>query len=246
MRTARSTPPPLTPGRTSTNEDDSLQLDYDSTPTGSPARVSTPSPEELPTKESKCLCHELSSQLSTLSKAITALHNDLKRRLPTRSPSPTPNKSERVIVTLSPEMPRVPRSPSSNQNLIPVTRRRSRSPSITERQRSSKLVLLTRYFGSPNHKVPINLKCMFCTQKGRHYSDSCPSIRNIQKRQEIISTFKGCQLCLHPRCQGCNKGNCSYCKQFKQLGLDHLIPKEKHHTSVCSLPGTSSSKSSDE
>ncbi|CAJ0603661.1 unnamed protein product [Cylicocyclus nassatus] len=45
-------------------------------------------------------------------------------------------------------------------------------------------------------------RCAFCELRGEHYSDKCPSFRDIQERWRILEQKGRCQLCLELYCVG--------------------------------------------
>ncbi|KAK5984627.1 hypothetical protein GCK32_022679, partial [Trichostrongylus colubriformis] len=86
---------------------------------------------------------------------------------------------------------------------------------------------------------PLN-QCCFCSVKGEHFSDSCPTVTDGQDRWEIMLERYFCQYCLnrcgmYDLCQYRYK-ECFYCERVRGTPFEYLIPREPHHTALCRVP----------
>ncbi|XGW01461.1 hypothetical protein V3C99_013976, partial [Haemonchus contortus] len=76
------------------------------------------------------------------------------------------------------------------------------------------------------------MACVFCQEKGRHYSDSCNELRIGLERKRYLTSNGRCHNCLEVQCERsrlCSKFGipCFHCK------------RRGHHSAVCELPDIS-------
>uniref|UniRef100_A0A7I4YKX3 CCHC-type domain-containing protein n=1 Tax=Haemonchus contortus TaxID=6289 RepID=A0A7I4YKX3_HAECO len=76
------------------------------------------------------------------------------------------------------------------------------------------------------------MACVFCREKGRHYSDLCNELRTGLERKRYLTRNGRCHNCLEVQCERsrlCSKFRipCFHCK------------RRGHHSAVCELPDIS-------
>ncbi|VDL76459.1 unnamed protein product [Nippostrongylus brasiliensis] len=86
-----------------------------------------------------------------------------------------------------------------------------------------------------------DMRCVFCGRSGQHFSDSCPFVRDVNERRQIITRRRRCFRCLE-HCE--RRGFCSfqsrrciYCNRAVGTALQEArLDQGKHHAALCHVP----------
>ncbi|VDL70784.1 unnamed protein product [Nippostrongylus brasiliensis] len=85
-----------------------------------------------------------------------------------------------------------------------------------------------------------DLRCLFCGEVGRHYSESCPRVTDGDERYFIIRNMGACDYCME-FCRGTCRyrfRRCFYCERVRGTMFEELMPEDNgHHSALCSIPG---------
>ncbi|EYC11735.1 hypothetical protein Y032_0049g1740 [Ancylostoma ceylanicum] len=97
-----------------------------------------------------------------------------------------------------------------------------------------------RTFGESSRGVDEWVTCVFCNLTGVHYLDSCPNVRDLNERFEIVMKSDLCKCCLE-RCpyEVCKYRyrDCWYCARVRGTIIEDLIPRDGgHHHALCNIP----------
>ncbi|VDP02136.1 unnamed protein product [Heligmosomoides polygyrus] len=94
-----------------------------------------------------------------------------------------------------------------------------------------------RNIGEFSRGVDCNVKCAFCGDIGRHYSDSCPLVIENEYSYRIVKTHGPHCLggCLPGRCKFPSR-KCWHCEKLRGTRVEDLILNDGHHRALCPVP----------